>query len=187
MLANVRADFLLRAPRAREEHRRRHGLRALHALGMVVRDDRCGAGQHERLVQRHGHQRARRHAHGRAVAVAVVGLGIVAPQPVGEARAISAHGMGILPPQRLHLLDEDVLIARPVAVLLAAHALLIAQLAAFEQRAPHGHGDDGVVRDGAALREQRKALGLDVVEFVDRAHDVADHGAVHGAFPLVVA
>ena len=97
-------------------------------------------------------------AHGRAVAKAVVGVGLLRPQPLLEPTAVAAVGV--------HMTEQPHLV----------HQLLreVGLVRAVQECPPHGEGHDGVVREEAVRREQGEVLRLDVVPLVNGANDVTD-------------
>lgn len=124
-------------PVARHEHRRGHGPGRPDGLGMVVRHLCRHRGQPQCLVEGGGIKPSRAHAHGRAVAPAAVGLGVVGGQPAGEGRPIAC--VGILAAQFLHGFNER------------GRALV----AAVCQPPGHGERHHRVVGEAARGHEQR--------------------------------
>ena len=147
-------------PVARHEHRRGHGPGRPDGLGMVVRHRCRHRGQPQCLVEGGGIKPSRAHAHGRAVAPAAVGLGVVGGQPAGEGRPIAC--VGILAAQFLHGFNER------------GRALV----AAVCQPPGHGERHHRVVGEAARGHEQRYlawVAELQQARLIDRACHVSNY------------
>src|ERR1044072_5504932 len=135
---------------ARDEDRRGHRLRTLHALRVVVRDHRAPFRTPPHVLQRVVRPADRRDAHRGAVSVAPVRTGAVVPEPLGEVTAISRGRIATAPaPECLR------------------------EVAALEHDLGDGHGEHAVVRRAREALEQLEVLGARALELVDRADDVA--------------
>ena len=99
--------------------------------------------------------RARRDAHGRAVAEAPIRSAAVREQPRSEFAAVT--DIRIQPPVLFHRFDK------------------IFPFPAVHNGLRHGAGHDRVIRKRAAAAEQRKVLRLDIPPLINRAHDIADY------------
>ena len=109
----------------------------------------------------------RRHSHGTAVAVALVGLRVILIEPAAKMGAIAP--VGISAAQLLHLPHQcrfDSSIVLPTGA---------------EQRFRYRQRHHRVVGEVGTAAEQRKILGLVVVavELVGAAHDVTQNRSVH--------
>ena len=133
---------------------------------MVVRDVRHLKRKRFHLVKRIPDPPARAHAHGRAVAPRIVGLRIVAEEPIDKTSAIAAAGNGLR--EIAHGLRGD-----------------LPQVAAYvpplHERRRNGDGHERIVGPLAVFVEELKVLRLDVVlvELEPRPDDVTDNRAYH--------
>ena len=164
---HIRFDFLFSATCAGEKNGRGGRLRTLDALRMVVGH----LGGEPRQMQRFRHiycqPCGRRHPHGAAVAVALVGLRVVLIEPAAKMGAIAPVGIGTA--QLLHLPHQccfDGGIVLPTGA---------------EQRLRHSQRHHRVIGEVGTAAEQREILRLIVVavELVGTAHDVAQNRSVH--------
>ena len=145
---------------------RESSTRALDAFGMIVRDVRHLKRKRLHLVKRIPDPPARAHAHGRSVAPRIVGLRIVAEEPIDKTSAIAAAGNGLR--EIAHCLSGD-----------------LPQVAAYvpplHERRRNGDGHERIVGPFAVFVEELEFLRLDVVvvEFETRPDNVPDDCAYH--------
>ena len=127
---------------------------ALDAFGMVVGDLGVATGQRERLVEAAGRPCHRTDPHGRAVAIAAVGLGTGRGKPTAETSTIPC--MGVAGAQLAHALHQRV---RPTT----------------GEPQHVGHSHHSVVGGVGTFGEQQETLGFDRIEFVHAAYHIATH------------
>ena len=160
-------DLRLTVTGAGEENRRSNSLCALDALWMIMRH----LGGEPRQTQRFRHiccqPCGRRHPHGAAVSVALVGLRVVLIEPAAKMGAIAPVGIGTA--QLLHLPHQccfDGGIVLPTGA---------------EQRLCHRQRHHRIVSEVGTAAEQGEILRLIVVavELVGAAHDVAQNRSIH--------
>ena len=169
---DVLPDIILAASCPGEEDGTRGCFRPFDSLRMVVRYPRCESGHMPGFLQRVKEPACRGHPHGRSVAVATIGMGIIAPEPVPEPASVSC--MRIFSPPFSHGLDEslpDVLILPELAV---------------QQSLRHGDCHDGIIGKVRLLAKQRKLLAfITSVKFVGCSDNVSKYCSVHLTFLLV--
>ena len=163
----IRLDFRFSVTCAGEKDRRRSSLRALNALGVVVTYFGGELRQTKRLRHVCCQPCGRRHPHGAAVAVALVGLRVILIEPAAKMDAIAPVRVGAA--QSLYLVHQC---RFDGGIVLPASA---------EQRLCHRQRYHRVVGEVGTAAEQRKILGLVVVavELVGAAHDVTQNRSVH--------
>ena len=139
------------------------GLRSLDALGMVVRAGGGDSGRFQGLFFGAECPSYGSYAHGRAVAAAAVGEELSRllslPEPFAETSAEAA--------QRTRVAGGIAEIIRRT-------------VPAVQQPVGRGEGQDTVVGISLLRGEEGESLGLDVMELVDAAYDVAENASNHG-------
>ena len=136
----------------------RRGCGALQALRVVVRHLRDLPGHGQCFVRAPGEQSRRGNAHRCPVAIAAVRPPVARLEPPAEHSAVS-----------------------PVRIAAAPVVERFGGMNAMQQRIGHRDRANRVVRKVGARAEKRKLLRPVVMELVDRADDVADDRAEHGA------
>ena len=137
----------------------RHRLRSADAQRMVVRTGGTFFGKRQQLVAVATNPRHRAHPHGRTVAVAAVGMGIVALYPLGETATVAAHGMRVTVAPGVYVGSEVV--------------------GAMQQRIGHRNGADGVVGEAVLGGEKLEIVVVRRVELPPAAYNVAYNRAKH--------
>lgn len=153
---------LLAFPVPGQEDAESRGLCSLDAFRMVVRAGGGEAGRFQSLFFRAERPSHRSYAHGRAVAATAVGDELSRllslPEPFAETSAETA--------QRTRVAGGITEIIRRT-------------VSAVQQPVGRSEGQDTVVGISVLRGEEGELLGLDIVELVDAAYDVAEDASNH--------